>query len=96
MYTPQAQITDWYLVAVVKSSARDAAALAAPARSVLRELDPSVPVYGVSTLSTLIERSADQRVFVSRLLTGFALVAVLLAAIGLYGVVSVRRRAANP
>ena len=88
MYTPQAQITDSYLFAVVKSSARDAAALAAPARLGLHELDPSVPVYGVATLSSLIERSAAQRVFVSRLLTGFAVVAVLLAAIGLYGVVS--------
>ena len=39
-------------------------------------------------MSTLIERSAAQRVFVSRLLTGFAVVAVLLAGIGLYGVVS--------
>jgi putative ABC transport system permease protein len=88
MYTPQAQITDSYLVAVVRSSTRDATALAAPGRSVLRELDPSVPIYAVSTLSTLVERSSAQRVFVTRLLTGFAFVAVLLAAIGLYGVVS--------
>jgi predicted permease len=88
MYTPQTQITDSYLTAVVKSTTRDAAVLAAPARAVLRELDPTVPVYDVATLSSLIEKSAAQRRFVMRLLAGFAIVSVLLAAIGLYGVVS--------
>jgi len=99
MYTPQTQITDSYLTAVVKSSSasndatadrstRDAAVLAAPARAVLRELDPTVPVYDVATLSSLIEKSGAQRLFVMRLLAGFAMVSVLLAAIGLYGVVA--------
>jgi predicted permease len=88
MYLPQTQFTDSYLVAVVKSGTGDAAALAAPARGVLRELDPSVPVYDVATVASLIDKSAAERLFVMRLLAGFALVAVLLAAIGLYGVVS--------
>jgi len=88
MYTPQTQITDSYLTAVVKSTTRDAAMLVAPARTVLRELDPTVPVYDVATLSSLIEKSGAQRLFVMRLLAGFAIVSVLLAAIGLYGVVS--------
>jgi putative ABC transport system permease protein len=88
MYLPETQFTDSYLVAVVKSGTGDAAALAAPARAVLRELDSSVPVYGVATLASLVDKSAAQRLFVMRLLAGFAIVAVLLAAIGLYGVVS--------
>jgi putative ABC transport system permease protein len=88
MYTPQTQITDSYLTAVVKATTRDTAALAAPARAVLRELDPTVPVYDVATLSSLIEKAGAQRLFVMRLLAGFAIVSVLLAAIGLYGVVS--------
>jgi putative ABC transport system permease protein len=88
MYTPQTQITDSYLVAVVKSSASDAAALAAPVRAVLHDLDPAIPVYDVATLRSLVAKSSAQRLFVMRLLAGFACVAVLLAAIGLYGVVS--------
>jgi putative ABC transport system permease protein len=55
---------------------------------VLRELDQSVPVYDVATMASLIDKSAAERLFVMRLLAGFAIVAVLLAAIGLYGVVS--------
>jgi predicted permease len=88
MYTPQTQVTDSYLVAVLKSSTPDAARLAAPARAVLRELDASVPVYDVATLPSLVQKASGQRVFVMRLLGAFAIVAVLLAAIGLYGVVS--------
>ena len=88
MYTPQTQFTDSYLVAVVKSSTPDAARLAAPARAALRALDPSVPVYDVATLPSLVEKSSGQQLFVMQLLGGFAIVAVLLAAIGLYGVVS--------
>jgi putative ABC transport system permease protein len=88
MYTPEAQVTDSYLVAVVKSSTADAVILAAPVRAALRALDPTVPVYDVATLPALVERASAQRMFVMRLLTAFAAVAVLLAAIGLYGVVS--------
>jgi predicted permease len=88
MYTPQTQITDGYFTAVVKSTGGDAAAVAAPARAVLRGLDSSIPVYQVATLPSLIGKAAAQRLFVMRLLGGFAIMAVLLAAIGLYGVVS--------
>jgi putative ABC transport system permease protein len=88
MYTPQTQVTDSFLVAVVKSSTTDPAALVAPVRAVLRELDPAVPVYDVATMETRLARSSAQRLFVMRLLSGFACVAVLLAAIGLYGVVA--------
>ena len=88
MYTPQTQVTDSYLVAVLRSSTPDAARLAGPARAALRELDASVPVYDVATLGALVHRASGQRVFVMRLIGGFAIVAVLLAGIGLYGVVS--------
>jgi putative ABC transport system permease protein len=88
MYNPETQIASAYLTAIVKSSRDEAAALAASVRGVLRELNSTVPVYGVATLSSLVDQAAAQRLFVTRLLTGFALVALLLAAIGLYGVVS--------
>jgi predicted permease len=88
MYVPQSQRTDSYLTAVVKAAGPDATALAAPARDVLRRLDPAVPVYAVASMPALVGKSSAQRQFVMRLLAAFALVAVLLAAVGLYGVVS--------
>ena len=88
MYTPETQFTSAYLTAMVKSSNGDPASLANAARHALREIDPTVPVYNVVTLSSLVEKSSAQRRFVTRLLAAFAAVALLLAAIGLYGVVS--------
>jgi putative ABC transport system permease protein len=88
MYTPESQVTDSFLVAAIRTSTQDSASLAAPVRAVVRELDPSVPVYDVATMNALVAKSSAQQMFVMRLLSGFACVAVLLAAIGLYGVVS--------
>jgi putative ABC transport system permease protein len=88
MYTPETQVTDSFLVAAVRTSTSDSGSLAAPVRAAIRELDPAVPVYDVSTMNARLAKSSAQRLFVMRLLSGFACVAVLLAAIGLYGVVS--------
>ena len=88
LYLPETQFTDSYLVLVVKSASNDPESLATPIKTIVRELDPAVPVYDVATLDSLVSKSGSQHVFVMRLLSGFAVVAVLLAAIGLYGVVS--------
>jgi putative ABC transport system permease protein len=88
MYVPEEQFTDSFLVAVVKSVAADAASLASPVRAAIRELDPKVPVTQVAMLPDLVGEAAASQVFVTRLLAAFASIAVLLAAVGLYGVVS--------
>jgi putative ABC transport system permease protein len=88
VYAPQTQMTDSFLVAVVRAESLDPSALAAPVRKALKELDPTVPVYDVARLDALVDKASAQHVFVMRLLSGFALFAVLLAATGLYGVLS--------
>ncbi|HTX37338.1 MAG TPA: ABC transporter permease [Bryobacteraceae bacterium] len=59
-------------------------ALAAKVRSV----DAAIPAYDLFLMQSLVERSTAERRFVMSLLTGFALAALLLAAVGIYGVVS--------
>jgi predicted permease len=88
LYTPQTQFTDSFLVALIKVASADPMSVAVPARQVIRSMDPNVPVYRVATLPALVAKASGERMFVMRLLAGFAFVAVLLAAIGLYGVVS--------
>jgi predicted permease len=88
MYTPEPQIPSAYLTAVIHARDGDATALARPARAAIRDLNASVPIYAVEPLSALVAKSAAERVFVTRLLVGFAIVALVLAAVGLYGVVS--------
>jgi ABC-type antimicrobial peptide transport system permease subunit len=57
-------------------------------RKAILEEDPSQPVANVRTMEQVIERSLAPRRFIMLLLGGFAVAALLLAAIGLYGVLS--------
>ena len=88
MYLPQSQRADGFVVLVVKARRDAVSGLVDPIRAAVRGLDPGVPIYDVATARELVERSASSRRFVVRLLSGFAVSALLLAAIGLYGVVS--------
>lgn len=54
----------------------------------LRELDPGLPVSGVRTFDEVASRSVEQRRFTMTLLACFALLAVVLAAAGIYGVMA--------
>jgi predicted permease len=54
----------------------------------IAQMDPSVPMYQVHDLDFYISRSAAQPRFQTLLVTSFAVMALLLAAIGLYGVLS--------
>jgi len=88
MYLPQSQMTDSFLVLVARAPAVTARGVADAARAALRELDATVPVYDVATTRELIDRSAAPRRFVMRLLAAFAAAALLLAALGIYGVLA--------
>ena len=63
-------------------------ALAASVREVVREIDPALPVDGVMTQSGQIARSLRQERLFARLATLLGGVALLLSAIGLYGLLS--------
>src|SRR5262249_20352239 len=88
MYLPQSQVTDRFLTLVVRSRPPHPERLTPSLVATLRDLDPSLPVYSISTMEELVSRSAGSRLFLMRLLAGFAAVALLIAAIGLYGVVA--------
>jgi putative ABC transport system permease protein len=88
MYLPQSQLTDSFLVLTVKAATGEPEQLLPAIRGILRDLDPSVPVYSVERLDALLASSFADRRFVMQLLSAFSLIAVLLASVGLYGVVS--------
>ncbi|HYE90024.1 MAG TPA: FtsX-like permease family protein, partial [Terriglobales bacterium] len=66
----------------------DPTQLAAPLRAVVREADREAPVYNVRTMEQLLSRSVARRRFNMALLGGFAASALLLAALGIYGVMA--------
>ena len=66
----------------------DPQALAGSIRGAVREVDPSLPVYGLRPMSEVVARSMVQPRFLSLLLATFAGIALFLAAIGIYGVMA--------
>lgn len=66
----------------------DAAAVSAVVRERVRAIDPSLPVTRIATMEQLISESLAQPRFNMVLLVGLAASALLLAAVGIYGVVS--------
>jgi putative ABC transport system permease protein len=77
----------WTPYLVVRTES-DPAALTAAIREVVHRADPSLPVARVITLEDLLSESVSPRRFSAALIAIFATLALLLAAVGIYGVMS--------
>jgi putative ABC transport system permease protein len=88
-YLPLAQApsVDGAGVLLVKTSGHPAAA-AAPVRDVIHERDPALAVFGLELLDRTVSRSVADRRFAMLLVGLFASLALVLAAIGVHGVLS--------
>jgi len=73
---------------LVVRTANDPASLAAALRQAVAEVDKDQPLYDVRTMDTLIARSVARQRFSMTLVGVFAVLAVLLAAIGIFSVMS--------
>ena len=72
---------------VVRTNGEMQGLLAAIQRKVW-SVDKDLPLYNSTTLATLISESVAQKRFTTILLEGFAAIALLLSAVGLFGVIS--------
>jgi len=73
---------------MVIRAALPAAALSKPVRDAVWNIDPEVPVPEIRSMNDLVQKSVQERRFQTMLLCVFATVAVVLAALGIYGVVA--------
>jgi putative ABC transport system permease protein len=73
---------------MVMSTRLDAAVVAKGVRKAISGLDPALPIAKVSTIEDLVSASIAQPRFNMMLLASLAVSAALLAAVGVYGVVS--------
>ena len=82
-------------MSVVVRASGDPSIVAGELRQQLHQLQPQAPLASVRTFDTIVDASVAQRRFQLELVLVFAAVALLLAALGVYGVVaqSVARRA---
>ena len=93
VFFPEALILRNPMAYVVRTT-RDPAALAGDVRQVVSALDPKLPIYDLRPLDTYLDGARAARRFTMQLAAAFALVALALACLGVYGVIaySVARR----
>ena len=87
MYAPFAQRA-WPFMRIVARFKSDPSLVAATIREAVRAVDKDQPVDKVTTMSSVVSASIAGRSFYMQLLGTFAALAFILAAIGIYGVVS--------
>jgi ABC-type antimicrobial peptide transport system permease subunit len=88
MYLPMRQCNDMASVDLVVRSSLPPAEIAASVRAALKPIAPNLPGNEFRTVQQLVDKAVSPRRFVVALLGGFALFALLLASLGIYGVVS--------
>jgi predicted permease len=88
MYLPMRQCPDISSLDLVIRTSLPPAELAASVRAALKPIAPNLPGKDFRTLQQLVDKAVSPRRFVVLLLGGFALFALLLASLGIYGVVS--------
>ena len=88
MYIPMRQCRDQSSADLVVRSALPAAALAGALREALRPIAPNITTNDIRTLQSIVDRSVSPRRFTVMLLGAFSAFALVLASLGIYGLIS--------
>jgi ABC-type antimicrobial peptide transport system permease subunit len=87
MFEPLAQNPPRSVNIFIRTSSNDPLAMAATLRAAARQVEKNAAIYGVAPLEQELGSYLAQRRFQTSLLTGFSIVALLMAAIGIYGLI---------
>jgi putative ABC transport system permease protein len=88
LYWSYHQFLSFNQVTIFARSEGDQAALAGGMRRALAELDPDLPLYNVRSMDSYLADALAQSRFSMLALTLFAIIAIVLAGVGIYGVMS--------
>jgi len=87
LFLPYAQHADRGMTLVVRATG-DAAALTAAVREAVQSVDPAIPVYDVSTMQEQVSKSILGQRLSGSMIGVFALMALVLATVGVYGLIA--------
>jgi putative ABC transport system permease protein len=87
IYYPTAQSPTWGSL-VIKTDLADPLSLTAAVRSEVRKIDPDLPLTNIATMEDRLSNAVAQPRFRTTLIALFAVVALILACVGIYGVIS--------
>ena len=87
VYLPYTQFVLPYMGAVVRTD-RGAGAVASAVKAAVAQIDRDLPIGDVKTMAQMIEDSTGEPRFRSFLIASFAVLALLLAGVGVYGLIS--------
>jgi ABC-type antimicrobial peptide transport system permease subunit len=88
MYIPIRQSQDYASVDLVLRTTVPPAQLANVVRNALKPIAPNLPMSDFRLIQQLVDKAVSPRRFIVMLLGGFALFALILASLGIYGVIS--------
>jgi len=88
MYLPIRQCGDFASVDLVVRTTLPPAELAPAVRAALKPIEPNLPASDFRMIQQLVDKAVSPRRFVVLLLGGFAMFALVLASLGIYGVIS--------
>jgi predicted permease len=88
MYIPIAQLSDWRSLELAVRTTAPPETVAPGVRAALRAVDSGLPTAEFQTLGQIVDRAVSPRRFILLLIIAFSMTALLLASIGIYGVVS--------
>ncbi|SPF48445.1 conserved membrane hypothetical protein [Candidatus Sulfopaludibacter sp. SbA4] len=88
MFAPANQEPSAFMFILVRTAAADAASMAAPLRAELRNLDRDQPMNGVQSMQQIVEDTMIVSKYMTILTAIFAGIALMMAAMGIYGVIS--------
>ncbi len=88
IYTTVEQNTDNEMTLLVRAETMPAASLERAIRAEMKSLDPALPLANFRTMESLVANAVARPRFTTFLLSLFAITALLLTAVGLYGVVA--------
>ena len=87
-YVPYWQEDAPFVALALRTDTEDPATLSSAVRKTIHEIDPDLPIAGLRTMDAVVDRTVARPRIVAVLLTAFAVMALALAAVGVYGVMA--------